>query len=496
MKKNTKFVGTRGGDSDRCFSEAIMNPAADFGGLWAPESVPVFDEKFIYSMQDLSYKGLAFSILREFGVDLPDEMIKNAVKVYDGFDDPENPVPVEKVMANLSVAELYHGPTRAFKDMALQPFPKLVSALAQDTGIHYLVLAATSGDTGPAALSGFRDLPNTKVVCLYPEGGTSDVQKQQMVKEAGENLKVIGVKSDFDATQKALKDMINSDDFRQEVRDAGYELSAANSVNFGRIMFQIVYHFWSYYELVRQKEIEYGDEITSIIPSGNFGNGLAAFYAKLMGLPISKIILASNENDVLTEFINKGRYDLRYRDLIQTNSPAMDILVSSNIERLLFHMFGYEATRNHMENLKEKNFFELTKVEHEIIRQVFAAEFATNDEVVDTIGSVFKRNNYNVDPHTATAFEVYNKLKPEGPCMIASTAEWTKFVETMSEGLGCLSTLDSVSSHLAVTIPESIAELAEKPVVHDTVIEVDEIEKQILNFIWFIKLWLGRNPQS
>jgi threonine synthase len=216
MLKNTKFVSTRGGKESCIFSEAIMDPSAKHGGLWVPEIIPLFDENIIKEMFNLSYKDLAFKVLREFGVDLQDDFIIEAVQVYDNFDNPDNPVPVVGVTNDISVAELWHGPTRAFKDMALQPFSQLVSNLAKDK--NFLILTATSGDTGPAALSGFRNLPNTKVACLYPYGGTSNIQGDQMKKEDGENLKVLGVKSDFDATQKALKKMIKSDEFGLKVK--------------------------------------------------------------------------------------------------------------------------------------------------------------------------------------------------------------------------------------------------------------------------------------
>ncbi|MBT3727627.1 threonine synthase [bacterium] len=478
----TNFVGTRGGENRCLFSDAIMNPAAKNGGLWAPDVIPLFHEQLIEEMLTLSYKDLAFKILREFGIDLKDEVIQEAVSVYDSFDDTQNPVPVVGLTNDLSVSELWHGPTRAFKDMALQPFPKLVSVLAQDEANKYLVLAATSGDTGPAALAGFRDLPNTKVVCLYPDGGTSDVQKQQMVKESGENLKVIGVKGNFDDTQKALKEMIKSDSFNEAVKNAGYKLSAANSVNFGRIIFQIVYHFWSYFELVGKGKIDFGDEITVVIPSGNFGNGLAAFYAKLLGLPIGKIVLASNKNNVLTKFIKDGEYSVN-RDFENTNSPAMDIRRPSNPERILFHMFGSDRTTELMENLENEGVFQLTKKEMDSIQEVFDADYASEEEIVLMIRDVSNDYSYTIDPHTATAFVSYRKLKIKGPCIISSTAEWTKFSETMSEAYGCDSTLEAIAEKVGTDIPKPITDLADKKVIHTDVIEIDEIEEYILNSI-------------
>ena len=238
------------------------------------------------------------------------------------------------------MSELYHGPTRAFKDMALQPFGAVLSAIAQKRNENYLIMAATSGDTGPAALETFKNKANVQVACMYPIGGTSDVQRLQMVTEDAENLKVIGVKGDFDDTQNALKRLLASDSFKKKLKEKNIHLSAANSVNFGRIIFQTIYHIHSYLELVRQNAIEMGENVYLNVPSGNFGNALGGYYAMKMGLPVEKILIASNSNNILTQWISTGKYDLRTVSVIPTTSPAMDILISSNVERILFDMFG------------------------------------------------------------------------------------------------------------------------------------------------------------
>jgi threonine synthase len=483
--KDTLFVSTRGNDEEvKYFSEVIMEPSAKNEGLYVPKDIPSFNVDLIRSMIHCSYKDLCYMLCKKFGVDISDSLLKEVVSVYDNFDNPIEPVPVISLKDSLSVAELYHGPTRAFKDMALQPFSKLISSLATESNTKYLVLTATSGDTGPAALAAFRNLPNTKVVCLYPENGTSSIQRKQMVKENGENLKVFGVKGDFDDTQSVVKSMINSSSFKEKLEEQGYNLSAANSVNFGRIMFQIVYHFWSYYELVRQKKITFGDEIKVIIPSGNFGNGLSAFYAKELGLPIDKIILASNENNVLSDFIITGRYDLRFRELEPTNSPAMDILISSNIERLLFHYFGAKETNNLMHCLKEKKYFELDKSQQSMLQKDFSSSYANDDQVINAIRDVFYKYRYTIDPHTATAFVVYDNLNIKDNTIISSTAEWTKFIETMADVHMCMSDLNKIADILNIDeIPETISDLFNKDDVHDEIIYTDQIRERVLDFV-------------
>ncbi|MDP2396487.1 MAG: threonine synthase, partial [bacterium] len=280
------------------FSHAILNPIAEYGGLYAPSEIPLFSENCLNSMISLSYDELAIYILNKFGVDIPNEVIQNSLQCYDLFDYSYNPVPIVKLYENIYVAELWHGPTRSFKDMALQAFPYLLSNLATKFDKKYIIAVATSGDTGPAALEGFKDLPSTKIICYYPLEGTSSIQAEQMQKAQGANTKVFGVNTDFDGLQKELKDMLKSSTINEYLKYKGYELSAANSVNFGRIVFQVVYHFCSYFKMLKLKELKFGDSIDYIIPSGNFGNALAAFYAKMMGLPIGKIILASNENNI------------------------------------------------------------------------------------------------------------------------------------------------------------------------------------------------------
>ena len=352
------FIQTRGSDAKKSetvtFSEAILAPIASFGGLYVPQTLPTLGEEFLNKHRDSSYKTLASDMLSRFEIDIDARVIDEALALYDNFDNSSNPVPVVKVKENLYVSELYHGPTRAFKDMALQPFGIVLSSIAQKKNENYLILAATSGDTGPAALETFKNRENVQVACLYPDGGTSDVQRLQMVTEDAKNLKVIGIHGVFDDAQNALKHLLASDDFKGALQAKNVSLSAANSVNFGRIIFQIIYHIHSYLELVRQEAIEMGEKVYLNVPSGNFGNALGGYYAWKMGLPVEKIIISSNENNVLTKLIKTGKYDLRDSSVVSTTSPAMDILKSSNVERILFDLFGSERTKELMQENCER----------------------------------------------------------------------------------------------------------------------------------------------
>ncbi|OHD91849.1 MAG: threonine synthase, partial [Sulfuricurvum sp. RIFCSPLOWO2_12_43_5] len=379
-----KFIETRGNDGVHpqqvTFSEAILSPIASFGGLYVPSELPNLGEAFLSKHLNSSYKELAKDLLTTLAIDIEPSVIDEALSLYDKFDDPSNPVPVVKVRDDLYVSELYHGPTRAFKDMALQPFGVVLSSIAQKRGEEYLILAATSGDTGPAALETFKNRANVRVACLYPDGGTSDVQRLQMVTEDAKNLKVIGIHGDFDDAQSALKRLLGSTTFKEALKAKNISLSAANSVNFGRIIFQIIYHIHSYLELIRQNVIAMGEKVYLDVPSGNFGNALGGYYAYKMGLPVEKIIIASNENNVLTRLINTGRYDLRGEHVVATTSPAMDILISSNVERILFDLFGYGRTKELMAGLEAERFYALNDDETMKLQNFFAADYCNGAE--------------------------------------------------------------------------------------------------------------------
>ncbi|MBA1432611.1 MAG: threonine synthase [Epsilonproteobacteria bacterium] len=489
-----KFIQTRGVDANKkesvSFSEAILSPIASFGGLYVPQELPNLGEEFLTKHKTSSYKTLAKDMLDRFAIDIDSEVIDAALDLYDKFDDANNPVPVVKVKENLYVSELYHGPTRAFKDMALQPFGVVLSSIAQKRNENYLILAATSGDTGPAALETFKNRANVKVACLYPDGGTSDVQRLQMVTEDAPNLKVIGINGVFDDAQSALKRLLASETFKKALQEKDTKLSAANSVNFGRIIFQIIYHIHSYLELVRQNAITMGEKVYLNVPSGNFGNALGAYYAWKMGLPVEKIIISSNENNVLTRLIRDGKYDLRECEVVSTTSPAMDILKSSNVERVLFDLFGFERTKELMLDLEEKNFYELREDELTKLRECFDADYCTSEEGKKYIKETFQEYNYLMDPHTATCMKSYETCSnPEIKSIIYSTAEWTKFSPVIANALtGEVDTKDidalkSISKVANLEIPPMINELFTKEITQKTIIEKEEIEKEILKFL-------------
>ncbi|WP_295021390.1 threonine synthase [Sulfurimonas sp.] len=488
------FIQTRGCDKNRAksvtFSEAILSPIASFGGLYVPENLPKLGEEFLSKHLDSSYKELAFDMLSRFEIDIEPSVIKEALNLYDEFDTPSNPVPVVKVKENLFVSELYHGPTRAFKDMALQPFGVVLSSIAQKRNENYLILAATSGDTGPAALETFKNRANVQVACLYPDGGTSDVQRLQMVTEDAKNLKVIGINGVFDDAQNALKKLLASSQFKSALKEKNILLSAANSVNFGRIIFQIIYHIHSYLELVRQDGIRMGEKVYLNVPSGNFGNALGAYYAWKMGLFVEKIIISSNENNVLTKLIKTGKYDLRDCKVVSTTSPAMDILRSSNVERILYDMFGFERTKELMQNLEADDFYELNSDELTKLRECFDADFCNGEEGKKYIKEMFYNYNYLLDPHTATCLKSYETCSnPEIKTIAYSTAEWTKFSPVIANALTGevdaedIVALESISKEAKLEIPSMIKELFSKKIAQSTIIEKEDIEKEILKFL-------------
>ena len=487
------FIETRGNDGQHpekvSFSEAILSPISSFGGIYSPESLPDLGETFLKTHISSDYKTLARAVLTAFEIDIDADIIDKALALYDTFDDPNNPVPVVKVKDDLYVSELWHGPTRAFKDMALQPFGTVLSSIAQNRNEHYLILAATSGDTGPAALETFKNKTNVQVACMYPDGGTSDVQRLQMVTEDAKNLKVIGVKGDFDDTQNALKHLLASKAFKDTLKEKNILLSAANSVNFGRIIFQTIYHIHSYLELVRQDAIRSGEKVYLNVPSGNFGNALGGYYAMKMGLPVEKILIASNNNNILTKLINTGAYDLRSASVIPTTSPAMDILKSSNIERIFFDLFGKERTKELMSQLDNEKHYQLNENELKQIQAIFSADFCDDDQGKEYIKQAFS-TGYLMDPHTATCFKAYDSCR-EKPLktIVYSTAEWTKFSPVIANALTGevdthdLDALKSIAKEANIKIPAIISGLFDKEITQKSIIEKDEIESEILSFL-------------
>lgn len=487
------FIETRGNDAEHpfsvSFSEAILSPIASFGGLYVPETLPELGLAFLEKHKASHYKELAADFLNIFEIDIEQSVIDEALALYDKFDDPSNPVPVVKVKDDLYVSELYHGPTRAFKDMALQPFGKVLSSIAQKRNENYLILAATSGDTGPAALETFKNQANVRVACMYPASGTSDVQRLQMVTEDAPNLKVIGIKGNFDDAQSALKNLLASPSFKATLKAKNIALSAANSVNFGRIIFQIIYHIHNYLELVRQDVITLGEKVYLNVPSGNFGNILGGYYAMKMGLPVEKLVVASNANNILMRLINTGVYDMRDQELILTTSPAMDILKSSNVERVLYDLYGSERTRELMHELDTKKIYTLTAEELAKLQEIFVADYCSDEEGKAYIKTAFEAG-YLMDPHTATCFKTYDTCKTKDLVMIAySTAEWTKFSPTIANAItgendaNDIDALASIAKAADVAIPPMIEALFNKTITQKSVIEKEAIEKEILSFL-------------
>ncbi len=490
------FIETRGNDGKKPekvpFSFAILNPSASFGGLYVPETLPKIDADFLEKASLKHYKEITLDILKRFDIDIEEDVLKDAVALYDGFDDANEPTPLVQIENDLFVNELYHGPTRAFKDMALQPFGYILSHLAQKLDEHYLILAATSGDTGPATLDTFANKPNIKVACLYPDGGTSDVQRLQMTTQKSENLKTIGIHGNFDDAQNALKTLLASESFKKALEAKHIKLSAANSVNFGRIIFQIIYHIYAYVAMIKHNAVKNGKPFYTIIPSGNFGNALGAYYAKKMGLPIEKILIASNINNILTDLITTGVYDLRNRSLLQTTSPAMDILISSNVERVLFDKFGAHRTKELMGALKEHKVYTLSAQELASLQEDFEAVFCDDAFGKEQIRQ-YAEKGYVMDPHTATCLKAYQDLKTKPlPCVLCSTAEWTKFAPTMlnavkqdSQIYSDKEALEGISTLLHVKIPECINTLFHQEIIHDKVVEKESIEAEIFAFLNF-----------
>jgi threonine synthase len=487
------FTETRGNDGKHDarvgFTDALLSPIASFGGLYSPEALPKIADDFLAAHLESSYAELSLALLQHLEIDLDTALLREALELYAGFDDPRDPAPLTRIGERLFVSELFHGPTRAFKDMALQPFGLILSRLAERQSRQFLILTATSGDTGPAALDCFRDRANIRVACLYPDGGTSDVQRLQMVTEAAPNLKTIGIRGNFDDAQQALKSLLASEGFNNRLRELGISLSAANSVNFGRILFQMLYHFHSYLELLRRAEIESGESVVVHIPSGNFGNALGAYYARSLGLPIDRIVIVSNANNVLTEWVQTGCYDLSKRELVATTSPAMDILKSSNVERVLFDLFGAPRTHELMRQLDQSGRYRLDDDELEKLQALFSADYCSDAESMEYIRESFA-SGYLVDPHTATCFKTCCAPDFAGRVNIVySTAEWTKFAPVIDQAISGgkkkpdREALASIAAAAGIEVTPSIAALFDRPVAQPGVIDKQDIEAEILAFL-------------
>lgn len=487
------FISTRNAHAKPVdFTHAILSPTASERGLYTLPALAHIDFSVFL---DSSYEALCEHVFQILGIEIDSGILHRALRSYesfDSFDTQGDPAPITKFDGAFFM-ELYHGPTRAFKDMALCPFGEIFSALAAQQDKRYLILTATSGDTGPATLHALANKPNVKVICLYPDGGTSQVQGLQMQCASADNLKVLGIKGDFDCAQSLLKSLLQSQSFQDAIAQKGFSLSAANSVNFGRIAFQIIYYIWGYLALVRQKALKYGEEIYVSVPSGNFGNALGAFFAKSMGLPIEKIIIASNANNILTELITSGVYDISHKSLHKSISPAMDILKSSNVERVLFALYGDARTKELLESLESTQHYALTPSELALLQDHFQAWWGDDEQTKSLIKSAYQKG-YLLDPHTALAFGAYKQLCGGRKTLICSTAEWSKFAPSVVEAIfgerlddkaAIEKMLESSGGKngAKISIGAQILGLFDKPRVHTDVLEVSEVESAILQWL-------------
>ena len=489
------YRSTRGKGQDVNSLDAIVKGIADDGGLFVPSKIEKLD-KSIEEMSKMTYQELAYHIINKFFPDFTEAELLHCVNsAYDSkFETKEIAPLIER--AGTHFLELFHGPTLAFKDMALSILPYLLKTSAEKIGIkdEIVILTATSGDTGKAALEGFKDIDGIKIIVYYPQDGVSDVQKYQMITQEGKNTSVIGIKGNFDDAQNGVKEAFNDIAFNKELKEDGFVLSSANSINIGRLVPQVVYYIHSYIELVKNNKIKDGDEINVVVPTGNFGNILAAYYAREMGLPISKFICASNENNVLTDFFETGVYDRR-RELKLTDSPSMDILISSNLERLLHVVSGgdSELINTLMNELSEKGIYQIPETLKKELKDFYGG-FTSQTETKAAIKRVYEETEYVMDTHTAVAYSVYEKYKAETGdykvTIIASTASPFKFTRSVSEALGMETSdktdfklVEELSEKTGLKIPESIKDLDKREVRHNTICEKEEMKETIKNIL-------------
>lgn len=472
-------------------SEAIIKGLADDGGLYVPMEFPVLDRP-IEKLMNMNYKELAFYIMKMYLTDFEEDELNECIdKAYDKkFDTPLIAPVVEKVGANF--LELYHGPTLAFKDMALSILPHLLKTASRKIGLdkEIVILTATSGDTGKAALEGFANVEGIKIIVFFPEDGVSEIQKRQMITQEGSNTFVIGIKGNFDDAQTGVKKIFGDTEFNYEINQRGYIFSSANSINVGRLIPQIVYYFYAYLNLLKEGKIQKNEKINIVVPTGNFGNILAAYYGKKMGLPVNKLICASNENNVLYDFINTGVYD-RKREFKKTISPSMDILVSSNLERFLYELSGQdeELIKDMMKKLSEDGRYEITDKMKKGLSDFYGGY--TNDaKTYETIKEVYEDSGYLIDPHTAVAYAVYKKYKEDTgdntKTVIASTASPFKFtrsvMKAISDDFGSMGDFELVKEMSKLTeleVPKGIKDLCKKDILHKKTCESNEIKSVI-----------------
>ncbi|MCM1105840.1 MAG: threonine synthase [Blautia sp.] len=492
---NRMYVSTRNNEIKRTASQAILQGLAGDGGLFVPESIPELDVS-IDELKDMTYQETAYEVMKLFFTDFTAEELKDCIKkAYDEkFDVPEIAPLAEAGCAYY--LELFHGATIAFKDMALSILPHLLTTSAKKNQVknEIVILTATSGDTGKAALAGFADVEGTKIIVFYPKNGVSPIQEKQMVTQKGKNTLVVGIHGNFDQAQTGVKQMFGDKALEEELGAAGYQFSSANSINIGRLIPQVVYYVYAYAKLYGLGVIGKGEPMNVAVPTGNFGNILAAFYAKNMGLPIGKLICASNENKVLYDFFSTGIYD-KNREFILTSSPSMDILISSNLERLIYHIAGEDAKKNArlMESLAATGRYEITGQMREGLAD-FYGNYTGEQETAEVIKKMYEDTGYILDTHTAVASGVYEKYKKDTgdttKTVIASTASPFKFtrsvmraIDSSYDSMGDFELVDELSRLGNIRVPQAIEEIRSAPVLHETVCEVEDMPSVVKRFL-------------
>lgn len=489
------YKSTRNSNLKVTASEAILKGLAPDGGLFVPEKLPVLG-KSMEELKDLNYQDTAYEVMKCFLTDFTEEELRNCIeKAYDSKFDDEAIAPLVKV-EDTYYLELFHGATIAFKDMALSILPHLMTTSAKKNQVknEIVILTATSGDTGKAALAGFADVEGTKIIVFYPKNGVSRVQELQMVTQKGDNTSVVAIHGNFDNAQSGVKAMFENKELEKELNEAGYQFSSANSINIGRLVPQVVYYVYAYAKLLQNEEIAEDEEINVVVPTGNFGNILAAYYAKNMGIPIAKLICASNENKVLYDFFQTGTYD-RNREFVLTTSPSMDILISSNLERLIYKISGEDARKDTdlMTELKTKGSYAITG-EMKANLADFAAGYATEEQVAKTIHDIYEDTGYVMDTHTAVAATVYKVYredsKDDRKTVIASTASPYKFagsvmsaIDPKYKGQDDFKLIEELQKVSGTELPNAIKEIMNAEIRHNTECDVDQMEQTVKNIL-------------
>ncbi|TGY97006.1 threonine synthase [Petralouisia muris] len=489
------YVSTRNDQEKVTASQAILKGLAEDGGLFVPEEIPSLDVP-VEKLADMTYQETAYEVMKLFFTDFTEEELKQCIaRAYDGKFDTEEIAPLKKA-GDAYFLELFHGATIAFKDMALSILPHLMIAAARKNQVKndIVILTATSGDTGKAALAGFADVKGTKIIVFYPKDGVSPIQQKQMVTQQGENTFVVGIHGNFDQAQTGVKQMFSDKELEKAMEETGYQFSSANSINIGRLVPQIVYYVYAYAKMVQSGAIQTGELINVTVPTGNFGNILAAFYAKNMGLPIGKLICASNENKVLYDFFATGAYD-RNREFVLTSSPSMDILISSNLERLIYWIAGNDAEKNRslMKSLQEESRYEISAEMRSQLSE-FYGNYAGENETSSMIRETYQEFGYIMDTHTAVAAAVYKKYREEtkdaAKTVIVSTASPYKFTRSVMTAIdekydskADFELVDELAALSGVNVPKAIEDIRTAPVRHTRVCEVNEMQAVVKEFL-------------